>query len=1113
MRIATWNIRGCNKSLKLKGLPNFIRKHNLDFLGVIETKLKLPMLDCLMRNYLPRWNQVNNFDIIRGGRILILWNPSKFDLNVISMSPQNVHCKIVCRETHVSFFVTVVYGLHTVVKRRGLWESLLQIGESQLEPWLILGDFNSIKAPEEKIRGAVVTAYEMKDFQDTCLALGLSEVQSSGCFFTWNNNEVWSKIDRALVNPVWHANALLCSAEALPPGCLSDHSPIVVSVLKHSALGKKTFKFFNMWASHPDFLPLVSDVWGTTVYGTSQFTLCQKLKFLKGELKSLDNLHFSHITSRVRAVTTELEQNQLLLDQDPSDSVLRENVKALRAKASFLSEAERSFLSQKAKCDFLTKSDKNTKFFHSIVKRNRGRNYISSIIGRNGVTTTTSEQVASEFEGFYFDLFGVESHRISTDPSVFSCGPRLSDCDVANLIRPILPSEVKHAIFDIGDDKAPGPDGFSSGFFKKSWSVVGSHVTEAVLEFFQNGRVLKQLNHTIISLVPKTTHSVSVADFRPIACCNVIYKAITKIISDRLAPILPSLVDKAQAAFVSGRSMTDNIFLSQELLRGYTRKRSSPRCTIKVDLQKAYDTVSWSFLREVLVGLGFPPIFVGWVMQCVSTPTFSIALNGSLTGFFAGKRGLRQGDPMSPSLFILCMEYFSRLLNSRTENTDFNYHPKCADLRITHLAFADDLMLFARGDLPSIHILVNCLDTFKATSGLGINASKSNIFTAGLYGRDLDDILELLDYPQGSFPVRYLGVPLAAQKLNVVHYAPLLDRITSYISSWTANTLSYAGRMELIRSVLQGVECFWLQIFPLPNVVIKRIIKLCRAFLWSGKRPLVGWKAICLPKDEGGLGIRDAKSWNNALLSRILWNLHLKTDSLWIKWVHHIYLRNDSVWVWNPHTRDSPLLKRIAGIRDHLCTMYRGSHATIDLLSRLSSPKGLDTGAVFDRLRRTGVKTPWKSMIWKGFIPPKFSFIVWLALWNRLQTRDNLPYLDVEKVCPLCKSEPESSLHLFFNCRYTYAIWDEIRSWLGISRSMTTIHSAIKWLKKEPGVGVVMVRARLLALMCTIYQVWKVRNAAVFDSTTFNRDAVVKKIKSMVYSALYSLYPVDFVTF
>lgn len=159
--------------------------------------------------------------------------------------------------------------------------------------------------------------------------------------------------------------------------------------------------------------------------------------------------------------------------------------------------------------------------------------------------------------------------------------------------------------------------------------------------FFVSGSLLKQINHTTIALVPKSDHASTVSDYRPIACCNVSCKVISKIITARLAPVLNSIIDPAQSAFVEGRSMIENIHLAQELFRKYHRKRTSPRCIIKVDLRKAYDSVSWSFLKSVLQGLNFPNEFVRWVMQCVSTTSYSIALNGGLNGLFKGAKGLK----------------------------------------------------------------------------------------------------------------------------------------------------------------------------------------------------------------------------------------------------------------------------------------------------------------------------------------------------------------------------------------------------------------------------------------------------------------------------------------
>ena len=135
-------------------------------------------------------------------------------------------------------------------------------------------------------------------------------------------------------------------------------------------------------------------------------------------------------------------------------------------------------------------------------------------------------------------------------------------------------------------------------------------------------------------------------------------------------------------------------------------------------------------------------------------------------------------------------------------------------------------------------------------------------------------------------------MPLNSMQLKAAHYSPLVDKIASMTKRWTDKNLAYAGRAELIKSVMQGVECYWLQVFPLPGTVIDRITRLARIFLWGSKQAPVAWRDLCLPKEEGGLGFRSLKSWNTALISRVLWNIFSKKDSLWIKWVHNVYIGN-----------------------------------------------------------------------------------------------------------------------------------------------------------------------------------------------------------------------------
>ncbi|XP_057953010.1 uncharacterized protein LOC131147253 [Malania oleifera] len=228
--------------------------------------------------------------------------------------------------------------------------------------------------------------------------------------------------------------------------------------------------------------------------------------------------------------------------------------------------------------------------------------------------------------------------------------------------------------------------------------------------------------------------------------------------------------------------MVENIYLVQELVRKYAKKRVSPICKLKIDLKKAYDSVSWKFLNEMLVQLNFPQAMANLIMECVSATSYFISLNGGYFGFFEGRKGLRPGDPLSALLFVIYLEYLSRLLKSLEENSNFNFHPRCEHLKITHLAFADDLITFSRGDFNLVKLLLDCLGNFTQCSGLIANCLKSNLFSAGVKNKDLDGIKRITKFNEGEFPFRYLGIPLAALRLNFMHYSPMINKITSLLN-------------------------------------------------------------------------------------------------------------------------------------------------------------------------------------------------------------------------------------------------------------------------------------------------------------------------------------------
>lgn len=235
-------------------------------------------------------------------------------------------------------------------------------------------------------------------------------------------------------------------------------------------------------------------------------------------------------------------------------------------------------------------------------------------------------------------------------------------------------------------------------------------------------------DNTTITLIPKQPEACKLGDYRPISCCNLTYKIISKIIANRMKPLLQDCISPNQATFLKGRSLGENVLLASELIRNYQKVACPKSCMLKVDIRKAFDTVCWDFVLKILEAQNFPPLFCTWVKECISSPRYSISINGELAGFFPGKKGLRQGGPISPYLFIMVMEVLSKLLQIAANQGKFRLHPNCSSPQVTHLLFADDLLVFSDGARHSLFGIAEVLLHFKSLSGLDVNPTKSEFF-------------------------------------------------------------------------------------------------------------------------------------------------------------------------------------------------------------------------------------------------------------------------------------------------------------------------------------------------------------------------------------------------
>ncbi|KAG7552255.1 Reverse transcriptase domain [Arabidopsis thaliana x Arabidopsis arenosa] len=892
-----------------------------------QTHVKQPKEKKFINELMPGWFFDENYAFSVLGKIWVLWDPS-VQVVVVSKSLQMITCEVLLPDSLSWIVVSIVYASNDEGSRKDLWKEMVLLATSSVvegRPWMVMGDFNQTLNPEDHSANMSLNiGRKIREFRSCLLACDLFDLVFKGNTYTWWNKSgsrpVAKKLDRILVNDEW--NSLFPAAFAVfgEPD-FSDHASCEVVLEAAVQKIKRPFRFFNFLLKNSDFIGLIRQHWySLNITGSAMFRVSKKLKSLKPHIRSFSRDNYSDLEKRVVEAHSLVLQCQRITLSNPSVLHASYELEATR-KWHILAKAEESFFCQKSSVTWLLEGDSNTAYFHKMADMRKSLNTIHYLVNDNGERIESPENIKDHCSSYFESLLGndVIDHPIEQEDMNLLLTFRCSEPQISDLERPFSDRDIQEAFFSLPRNKASGPDGFPAEFFKGTWSVIGPEVVEAVHEFFRSGQLLKQWNATTLILIPKITNASRMTDFRPISCLNTMYKVIARLLTSRLQKLLVQVISPAQSAFLPGRLLAENVLLATEIVHGYNRNNIEPRGMLKVDLRKAFDSVRWDFIISALRALSVPEKFINWIFQCISTPTFSVSVNGSIGGFFKSKRGLRQGDPLSPYLFVLAMEVFSSLLKSRFEAGYIHYHPKTADLSISHLMFADDVMVFFDGGSSSLHGISEALDDFASWSGLQVNKNKTNLYLAGT---DQSEALAIsrYGYPASTLPVRYLGLPLMSRKLKISEFEPLIEKIARRFRSWAVKSLSFAGRVQLISSVITGMVNFWLSTFVLPLGCVRRIESLCSRFLWSGnidsgRGAKIAWSSVCLPKNEGGVGLRRFSMWNKTLCLRFIWLLFAENGSLWTAWhmTHHI--KDKSFWAIDATPNDQWTWKMLLNLR------------------------------------------------------------------------------------------------------------------------------------------------------------------------------------------------------
>ncbi|XP_060959275.1 uncharacterized protein LOC133030519 [Cannabis sativa] len=744
----------------------------------------------------------------------------------------------------------------------------VQITNSDGVIWRLTGCYGE---PNRSLRvhkkgGVPYPDWLLEGFHQALVDSKLCDFNLSGYPYTWEKgrtslNWIEVRLDRALVSQSWLSvfhSAKLTNLELTS----SDHCPILLEPVNNFVPVKKQFRFENSWLREPLCLQIVEDSWAASNH---MDVMGKAAHFKRGR----DDVSIAGFKDAEKQLFEVYAQREV-------------------------------FWSQRSKQLWLRDGDQNSRYFHAAATTRRRNNSITKLQNATGVWCNWDIGLSVVIKEYFDELYCASPVNFAT--VIDNIGPSVSIQQNIDLLSAVTEEEVKNALFQMQPEKSPGPDGMTPRFFQKCLHIVKEDIVSLVRQFFADGSLPHWLNRTFIVLVPKKKSPSNVGDLRPIFLCNVLYKVVSKVMANRLKAVLPQLISETQSAFVPGRFMTNNIMISYEVMHYLKQKRLGKEgyMALKHYFSKAYDRVEWKFLEAVLQRMGFDAKWIFLVLSCISSVEYTVTHSGRHIGPVVPTRGIRQGDPLSSYLFLICAEAFSSLIKH------YEVSQQIRGIRVANgapvfsqMLFADDSYVFCRANDNDSNKMLTLLHDFEYASGQKVNFSKSSVFFSCNTQPGVRALIcQRMGIQEAGENSLYLGLPCIIGRNKNAVFGFVKDKVCKRILNWEGRFLSKAGK-ELLKIVAQAIPNHAMSVFLFPLKTCKAIESVMSKYWWQSSKQSRGvswlsWNKLCNHKNVGGLGFKDLRQYNIALLGKQSWRLLMHDSALVTKVFKARYFPNSS---------------------------------------------------------------------------------------------------------------------------------------------------------------------------------------------------------------------------